>query len=292
MSEVGARVSMGSGRYPETTGRDLAPEEFFTLVSRGRRFSVCVADDREKREKAFRLMYDIYEGIGYGRPHPSRMWFSVYELLPESVTVVILEDEEPVATITTVYDSPLGLPDDATYKEEIDLLRRRGKRLSQVISLGVRDDVRGDIRLVARLFDAGYLVARGVRGATDFIQTAVPRHVPFYEKKMLFKRIGGVRFQEKTGVDVVLLHLDFNDCEAARRRYRGEDKKGAAGDGSFYRYTPIAEEVPRILYVFRSKIEPISPEDVRYFIGMRPEVLEKASPAQRRFLEDYMGGVT
>jgi hypothetical protein len=260
-------------------------ESLFDFHAGGERYSVRIANTRQLREKSYRLMYDIYEEIGYGHPHPSRMWYSLYELLPETVTVTVLHGEEAVATMTVVYDSPFGLPDDANYPVEMDRHRALGRKLAQIISLGVRSDSRGAARVLVKLFNFGYFVARGIGGATDFVNTVIPRHAPFYYRKLLFEEMGEERHQPKTGVDVVLIKLDFEEAEHEAHSEHGLFGPDAPTRHTLYDQFDSAQERPDIVKALASGIRPITEEELVHFLGRKPELWREAPPDQRIYFE-------
>ncbi|MFC1672005.1 hypothetical protein ACFL01_02595 [Planctomycetota bacterium] len=243
----------------------------------GNRYTVRIADTRELREKAYRLMYDIYVKIGYGHPHPSRMWYSLYGLLPDTVTVLVMDRDRAVATMTVVFDSPFGLPDDANYPEELNRQRAFGRNLAQIISLGVRADVCGGTKVLVKLFNFAYFVARGIRGATDFVNTVIPRHAPFYYHKLLFEHVGEERYQPKTGVNVVLIKLDFNEAEAETHREHGSLQRPGSTRHTLYKHFASVQEAPEVVESLASRIRPITREDLDFFLERRPEIWERAA---------------
>ncbi|MFC1672498.1 hypothetical protein ACFL01_05120 [Planctomycetota bacterium] len=260
-------------------------ESLFSFQAGGECYRIQIANTRELREKAFRLMYDIYEDIEYGHTHPTRMWYSLYELLPDSVTVMVLHGEEAVATVTVVNDSPFALPDDVNYSEEMDRERANGRKLSQIISLGVRTDVRGAGMVLVRMFNFAYFVARGISGATDFINTVIPRHAPFYYKKLLFEPMGEVRYQPKTGVEVALIKLDFDEAEHEAHAEHGLFGAGAETRHTLYKQFNSVQERPDIVEALRNEIRPVTEEDLVYFLGKKPELWRKTPSDQRVYFE-------
>jgi hypothetical protein len=238
-------------------------------------YRLHVANDVDWRLRTYRMMHGIYNEMEWGKPDSSGLHFGIYDLLPDTVTLVVTASGRIAATMTVVFDSKLGLPDDATYGPELDLERMLGHRQAQIISFGVRREARGNREILGKLFNFVYLVARRVRGASHFVHTVVPHHVAFYRRHLLFEQIGGERFQKKTGAGVCLLTLPLSipDEEITRPRPRG-----------YYRYFLRPEEEPSGLAYLRATIRPISDEEVAYLLSRRPKVWEHASGEQRRFL--------
>ncbi len=246
----------------------------------GKRYRVRVANTRELRERSYRLMHDTYRRTGYAHPGPFPAWYSLFELLPDSVTLVVMRGDDMVGTMTVVFDSPFGLPDDETYGRELEVLRASGMRLSQIISFGTRGLRRGSMEVLGRLFDCAYLTARRIRRATHFVHTVIPRHVQFYRDQLLFERAGRERYQTKTGVSVVLLSIPLDTPDWV---------EGELRENTFYRFflPEGAEDGP--VSAIRKQIEAPSVGEIEYFLSKRPEVWRKASAEQRTYFEIVTG---
>ena len=260
----------------------------YGFTAGGDNYQIQIAGTRELKKKAYRLMHDIYEKIGYGHPHPTRMWYSLYELLPDTVTVLVLREGEAVATMSVVFDSPFGLPDDENYADELDELRASGRKLAQIISLGVRTDVRGVTKVLVKLFNYAYFVARGLYGATDFVNTVIPRHAAFYYHKLLFQKVGETRHQPKTGVDVVMIRLDFADAENEAHLEHGT-LPGGPIHHSLYRQFKSVYEAPDIVTSLEKDLRRVTDADLRYFLDRKPTLWDNATPEQKMYFELMMG---
>jgi len=261
-------------------GRRTGTSGCFDLEIGKSRYRFRIARTRDERARSYRLMYDIYERTGYAHDHPARMWLTLYELLPDSVTLVVLRDEEVAATLTLVFDSPFGLPDDATYRDELDRMRASGCRLCQIISLGVNVPRRASRQVLGTLFDFAYLVARRVRGATHFVHTVIPKHAPFYRDQLLFMDEGEERFQQKTGAAVVLLSIPLDTPDWV---------EGELREHTFYRFFLEGEEERRATAQLERWIRPPLLEDIHHFLSRKPELWRKAGETQKTYMEDATG---
>ena len=56
-------------------------EEFRDFKVGNETYTVQIADSIWTRMQSYRLMYETYAQKGWAKPHPSRMWYSAYELL-------------------------------------------------------------------------------------------------------------------------------------------------------------------------------------------------------------------
>ena len=71
------------------------PAESDGFVFAGGRYRARVANDRESREQAYRLVYRLYLEKEYVRPNASRMWVGPFDARPETVTLLV-ERQNPV----------------------------------------------------------------------------------------------------------------------------------------------------------------------------------------------------
>ncbi len=292
-----------------------------------------MANDLESRKKAYELIYRLYLEKEYARPHPSKMWLSIFDALPETVTLLVertaveggrwkVEGRSnpatstfdpplstlhlpppspslhpppstaatPVGALTVVFDSPMGLPADKLYKPELDALRASGRRLAEVVSLGVADDAGVGSEVLVKLFDFAYFVARGIRGATDFVNTVNPRHARFYERLMLFAPAGPERDYEKVGgAPAVLLRLDFDVAEAQRQLSVGScqlsEHKATGNSRSIYGQFRAVWEERKTIAALAGQLRPMTGEELDYFLVAETDLLAQAAPEQRAYVQ-------
>ncbi len=183
-----------------------------------------IAETREDLEGAMRLVYHNYVEQGYCRLDHFRMHFYLYDMLPETRTLVAVADGEVIATVTLVFDSPLGMPSDGLYKKELDVLRAQGRRLMEISKLAAdRDSGKRRMDPLLNLCRLLWLIADRIRGASDMCIMVEPHHGSFYEKKYLFERIGDLRPDPKAGgAPSTLLRLDLVGVAERYRRAFGE----------------------------------------------------------------------
>lgn len=181
---------------------------------RGGEFKLIVARTLGERKRAWRMVYETYLKKGYAQPDPEGLWCGMHDALPQTTTFVVSHDGKDIATLTIVFDSVAGLPADGLYRDELDMLRMKGRRLCEIISL-VSDetDRRQCIEVLKHMFKVAYLTACKLVDATDFIITVNPHHSAYYERKLLFRRQGDVRSYGKVnGAPAVLLVLDLENA--------------------------------------------------------------------------------
>ncbi len=259
-----------------------SPAEGFAFADG--RYLIRVANDLESRRKAYGLVYRLYLEKEYARPHRSRMWLSIFDALPETATLLVerADTGAPVGALTVVFDSPLGLPADQAYRPEVDALRASGRRLAEVVSLAVAEESAAGAQILVQLFNTAYFLARGIRGATDFVVTVNPRHVRFYRRLILFAQAGPEREYGKVGgAPAVLLRLDFELAESQLDAgFSGRKPR------SLYRQFRAVSEVPERVAALDGSLRPMDECQLRYFFMEETDVLGRAPAAQRHHVED------
>jgi hypothetical protein len=111
---------LNANRFGDLTGPDcfeftLQPAKWSHTFGDDGEFRITVANDFESRRSAYELVYRLYRERGYADENQSRMWLSLYNLLPDTTTLIVLRGDEVVGTLTVVCDGPLGLPGDTLY---------------------------------------------------------------------------------------------------------------------------------------------------------------------------------
>jgi len=232
-------------------------------------YNVIYAQTLEERKRIWSFVYQNYQEQGYAEPNPTGLWYSLHDALPQVVPFLITHEGDPLATVTIVGDSSFGLPADTLYKDELDAMRVEGRHLTEVTSLASAAKDRATCRSVLEnLFRLSYGGALHGLGGTDLIITVNPHHTFFYERLLLFERVGETRSYGKVnGAPAVLLRLDMDE---APRRYR---EKYGDDPGSLYAFLTHPVEHAVIRRLLRDK-KPRLPLDAlhRYFAAMRGEI--------------------
>ncbi len=248
----------------------------------GEEYRVCVAESEADLLSAWRLVYETYLEKEYAAPNHQRLWYSLHDALPETTTFLVRRDGEAVACLSVVFDSPLELPADDVYAEELNYLRRGGRRVCELASLASSEtNLRRGVEVTRHLFKLAYLLARRVAGAADMVMTVNPRHVRFYKRTLLFEEAGGEREYRKVGgAPAVLLRLNL---ETAERRY--EERYGR-DPGSLFRFfvNPDTDtDIVEMLETARGALQESTLR--RYFVSKR-RLIQAASPQARAYLQE------
>ena len=262
-----------------------AATDFTHTFGRNGKFRIGTASSLEERRKAYGMVYHLYRMRGYAEWKKSGMWLSLYNLLPDTVTLTVYQGNELAGTLTVVFDGPLGLPCDGLYGEEIDELRNPGRRPAEIISLGVVDADRRDSRdILVKLFNYVYLVSWHLRGATDFVITVNPHHAAYYRRTLLFENRGSERSYGKVGgAPAVLLRLNLEIPDRAVADPEAKELR----ERTHYRFFHTMEEEQEILPALRRTLTPMSEEEFEFFAMDETDLWAHASPREKEYLAEH-----
>jgi hypothetical protein len=249
----------------------------------GDEYSVSVASSAADRCRCWRLVYEVYRRKEYAGHDPARLWYSIFDALPETVTLMVERQGELVGSVTVIPDSPLGLPVDATFPAESFALRLAGQRAAEVCGLvQSAPSERSGVRVVRRLCELAVLVAGRALECSDMLITVNPRHEGFYTKLMLFERRGRVVDCDRvSGAPAVCLHLNL--AEAGRHVERA---KLPGAPANLYRRFMPADRARGIAERIRRAVRPMDEASLRrYFVEDRP-LIPSAPRNARHYLEE------
>jgi len=242
------------------------------------KFSIRTANRLELRQKAYKLLYKIYSKMGIAQDKSTDLWLSIFDALPETTTLIAEDHNGEIGgAITLVFDSPLGLPADELYKEEIDEFRNTGRKICELISFGVNEAIRGSVKILAILYYSAYLLAWRKNKATDFLVTVAEYHENFYCRAIKFKRIGAVRnYAKVNGIPTVLLNLPLELPDLLKDKER---------IFPLYMLKYSEREELDIADRIQDMHCPMSDEEFYTFFIEKTGVWAKASPQQKEFIK-------
>lgn len=256
----------------------------FTFGPEGR-YRIRVANDLETRRRAYHLVYGVYLEKEYTTPHPSRMWLTLHDALPETATFLVERDGVALAALTVVPDSPLGLPADELYGGELAGLRARGGRLAELVSLGVNLHLR-EAPVLARLFNAAGFYARRVLGLSHFVITITPRHARFYRRLLCFENLGPPRVHPRVNGTVGCLEaLSLDLAEELILRERGPEARGRPARTLYRDFVPRHRE-KELADVSRRNMRPMTERELRYFFVEQTDIFVRATPRQLAYIAE------
>ena len=245
-------------------------------------YQIRVANNLESRQEAYQHVYSLYLQKGYAKPNPSSMWFTLFDALPETTTLIVERAGQLVGALTVVFDSPLGLPAESLYEGELNTLRVTGRRLTEFVSLGVNG---GDARALVKLFNLAYLLSYRLSNATDIMITVNPRHVRYYEKMLFFQKVGVERSYGKvSGAPAVLLRLNMALAEERIRFEHSPAGHGSPTSRSLYKFFYSELEEPELVASLATARCPMSKEELVFFLVVHPTLLSEATDDQKAYL--------
>ena len=273
-----------------STGLDRDSDQFFKKenlklvdLEKGLKFFngqciVHVANRPELRQKAYELIHYLYVKKGFTRNKDSDVWLSIYDALPETTTFVAEDDQGCIeGALTAVFDSPIGLPADELYQEEIDVLRNSGGQICEFVSLGIRNTLKSPLKILTCLFYCAYLLARRIRKSTDLVVTVNPSHKNFYRRKLLFNEIGPERnYAKVNGAPSVLLNVPLILYSRLEHKHR-----------IFPLYMLDYSDIKEIDLANKIKnmISPISDGEFYTFFIEKTDIWEMCSQQQKDFIK-------
>ena len=206
----------------------------------GRPFCIRAADSAGQRSSANVLVRKMYAWRGYevggDASAPSA---------PKGITLLASDNHSTVGTITIGFDNHEGLLVDDLFSEEVDSLRREGRKVCEFTKLAI-DGVIRSRRLLASLFHVAYLFAHRINHADCLMIEVNPRHVRYYERVLGFKALGPERLNRRVNAPAVLLCLELSHARRQIALFAGMADR-AVGEKSLYPYFFSPEEEAGII---------------------------------------------
>lgn len=251
-----------------------------------REWGILIANTRELREKAFRLVYDVYTKEGYDLRYgrESGLWCTIHHLHPGTMIFLAQKDGRCTGSVTVMPDSPLGLPTERIFPEPPAELRAAGRRLCEISSLVVTEEPGGGPPEPAmHLYRLAHLTATRVLASTDIVASVMARHRAFYERFLLFDEVSPeTRTSPKTGQQVLYARLNLETMEARyRERYgRAKDRR------NLHRWFFQNEDEPSIVEWLLDGRRPMTTEELYYFGATKTGILTRAGHDVIALLEE------
>lgn len=188
----------------------------------------------EEGRAAFRLLYQQYRKRGYCAANASEIYFAPQALESPSKIFMLKDSGQLIGTIALIADSVKGLPMDQLFKEELDGLRIKGRRIAEVgmlaldmsrhgrsmFSLGNIKKMNYLFTLYKIMFDA----ARADLGVSDLVINMNPKHTSLY-KYLAFEAMGEVKHYPGCSKPALPMRMEVS---------RAIEKARLKGGGFFY----------------------------------------------------------
>jgi hypothetical protein len=240
-----------------------------------------LATDPSSLAQAFRLQHDQYVAHAYMDPHPSGWRLSLYNALPETRVFVARSDDRVVATMTLIPDSPLGLPMDEIYADELRQLRDEGRDLAEVSGLAMDSAYQASgIAILLRL--TRMMVIQAVQTESDLCIAVNPHHAAFYRKAFHFQAIGGLKqYRKVNGAPAVALRLDLALARSLMNELRAGHPMISEVHGFLFDPVNVEQVIARLA---EDSARALSGEELLEFFFSRHDALREASEADRRYI--------
>lgn len=204
------------GMLIEGTRLDLLPDG----PAGQQRFKIKAAEQESRRSLIGGLLRSRYAWRGYQ---------SVSLAASQSVdrfTLVALDDETPLGTITVAFDLGKSLGADDAFRTELNQLRGEGTRLCEFTKLAV-DPTTATKRVLAALFHVAYIVAHRVRGFDRLVIEVNPRHQRYYERMLGLEQLGPERLNRAVNAPAILLTTAFSQIREQIAIYGGQPERSS-----------------------------------------------------------------
>src|SRR5262245_14475942 len=248
------------------------------------RFRFGLARETHVLDEAFRLVHDQYVWRGFmTAPHPSGRRVNLRHALPSTRVFVASDGARVVGTASLIRDSPLGLPMDEVFEDQVARFRRQDRLVAEFSALAMDADRRAHrIPVVIRLLRMIVLHAAEVAPLDDLCMVVRPQHAEFYQHFFSCRILGEPRDYEKVHIDgAVALHLDLEEVRVLIRAiHTGQT---LASPIQTFLYGPEAHRA--VLAQLRREVPAsalTAQQFVHFFRGQ--DVLADASPSHRAYV--------
>ncbi len=184
---------------PITDSIDTSSNKECLLERNG--YSIHLVDSLKQRIKTSTFLQFMYASHGYHTESATTFTNNPNQITFEATSKQIL-----LGTLTLAIDSDQGLLADDLYKQEIDNLRTKNRRICEISKLAFNKNT-GSKRIFAELFHLAYIYAHHKHKATNAVIEVHPRHASFYKRMLGFNQIGKQRICPRVDAPAVLLHL-------------------------------------------------------------------------------------
>jgi len=186
-------------------------------------YRIGVAHTQAQLDEAHSLVHRMYSWRGYMTSAEEEKW-----AMAERITLKASTGERVMGTLSVVLDSADGLAADELYRDEINVVRKPGKRLCEFTRLAVDIEPRFNSKdFLARLIHVAFVYAYPIQHATDMLIEVNPRHAGFYRRSLGFSQIGPERICSRVDAPAVLMHIDLHHMATQIRVHGGGNRRGA-----------------------------------------------------------------
>ncbi|MCP5007336.1 MAG: hypothetical protein GY941_25865 [Planctomycetes bacterium] len=242
-----------------------------------------VARTKEELEGAATLVQKEYTKKGYVKDSNSIIRLGIHNAHPHTTTFVATAGNDVIATTTVIPDSPVGLPMDELYLEELNQLRAGGNKICEISMLACDTELfRSGVSMMLnskKLFLVFSLFKHILDYAKEFLKldiiciTINPKHKITYDF-LLFKDLGGLKtYDDVNNAPAIAKYINLNTVE---EEYKKNDRRE--------RYSMFIQRKtdPRN---FLNKYR-FSYQDLKYFFVEKTDIFKHATSSQIEYLRE------
>ena len=193
----------------------------------GLTFKIAMTID--ELDQSYRLVHDAYVRQGYMDQVASGIRINIHHALPLTTTFIGKTKDKIALTMTIFPDSDIiGLPMDCIYNEELNRLRKKGRRIAEVGSLATAPDFRNSNQNVPMHGNKiMYTYAKKYLKIEDLIIAIHPKQKWFYENILLFEPIGELKHHPYVKQNpAIAMRLDLRTAQKNYQKiYDGKKKE-------------------------------------------------------------------
>lgn len=185
-----------------------------------------IADCRQEREDAFRLIHDVYVSAGLMTPNPARMRVTSFHLLPTTDLFVAYHKKTVIYTMTLIGDDSLGMPLEEVYGPEVQQRRTESSLyFAEVSCLAAKQGYFPRKQMFHVFVNLAALLVQSARenGVDRLVIACHPRHARFYQSFLGFQQIGGRRVYSPT-LNNLAVALEHDFAALDRTKYKLYDQ--------------------------------------------------------------------
>lgn len=197
---------LSSQHTPTLETEDVADSQQHLIKRNG--YSIRLVESPDQMERASQFLKKRYASKGYLTESEKTAAFSFN---PNQITFEAFNEQHIFGTITLTItiDSGEGLLANKLYGDEIDVFRKKGRKVCE-LSKFASSTQSSSKEVLASLFHLAYIYAYVIHNTKDAFIEVNPRHSSFYKRMLGFCQIGEERMCERVNAPAVLLHLDLD----------------------------------------------------------------------------------
>ena len=246
-----------------------------------------IASTPQELEGALSLVYHEYTKRHLIRKENYKhgLRISPQHILPETTVFIGLKKNEVIITLSTFRDSPLGIPMDTGYHEEVQRLRDQGRKFAEPGYLAIKGGMFGGkksllktvekIHFICTIFQMAIQYGLYHTDVDDACLVTNPNPKQKFFKYFPLETMGEEKSYGFDQLDVdplpaIAKRLDFRAIRQSRFHIRNIILKLAMG--------------PRMpASLFRQRLK-MTKEDVLYFLEKKSDILKNLRPAEADYI--------